>query len=102
MNKEEKAKRIVEYYGIIEQLKYWQSEVFELVQAILEFEFYWENDTDIHEMQKYIDHIVEEIADNNVFILQFMQHYGIENELVEEIMKHKIDRQLKRMEEENK
>lgn len=102
MNKEEKAKRIVEYYGIIEQLKYWQSEVFELVQAILEFEFYWENDTDIHEMQKYMDHIVEEIADNNVFILQFMQHYGIKKELIDEIMEYKIDRQLKRIEEENK
>lgn len=95
MNKEEKAKRIVEYYGIIEQLKYWQSEVFELNEAIIKGEC-----KDLN--KEAINHIAEEIADNYVFILQFMQHYGIKKELVDEIMKYKIDRQLKRIEEENK
>ena len=47
------------------------------------------------------EHIAEEIADVMVMLKQFQYYYGIEDEQIKEIMKQKIERQLKRISEEN-
>ena len=95
---QEKLLQIVNHYGIDKQLKYIHSEYFELDEAILN---YWSDETYYDEVEKYDkNHIAEEIADVMVMLKQFQYYYGIEDKNIEEIMNHKIDRQLKRIESE--
>ena len=69
----------------------------------------------IHELNKSVEyeiplteivgtkeHIAEELSDCFVMLKQFQYYYGIEDKDIERIMKYKIDRQLRRIDEENK
>lgn len=105
--------KIIEHYGVMPQLKYFQSEVFELNEAVLEKEkqgtleriidgitisfskAFGDNSNDIN-----LNHIEEEIADVLVMLKQIQYFYKIPDEKIAEIMKYKIERQLKRIEEE--
>lgn len=101
--------KIINHYGVIPQLKYFQSEVFELNEAIL----YREHPNDIArpfidlgagligEIPPEIKHIAEEIADVQVMLNQFRLYYGITDEEVKDIMMSKIERQIERIENEN-
>lgn len=104
---------IVKHYGIKKQLKYFQSEIFELNEAVLYKEEYEqlaklnpitplikvskvlsgnkENDKDI-------DHIAEEIADVEVMLNQIQYYYGISDNEIMKIKMEKVERQLKRIE----
>lgn len=86
MNRKEKLLKIIDTYKIMPQLKYFQSEVFELNEAIIKNE--------------NIEHIAEELADVLVMLEQFKLYYNIKNEDIEKIMDYKIDRQIKRIESE--
>ena len=94
MNKEEILK-IINTYGVMPQLKYFQSEVFEFNEAIFEKEKIGAY-PGIEERK----HIAEEIADVVVMLKQFQYYYGITDEEIEEVMKYKIERTIKRMENE--
>lgn len=83
--------KIVNNYGLKNQLKYIHSEYFELDEAILN---YITRDEDR-------EHIAEELSDCFVMLKQFQYYYGIEDKDIERIMKYKIDRQLGRIEKEN-
>lgn len=105
MKLNQKLRKIINHYGIMEQLKYFQSEVFELNEAIINYE----SEKSIKELLdiKIIDsdiskkkHITEEIADVMVMLKQFQLYYDIKDEDIEEVMKSKIDRQLWRIENE--
>ena len=107
----EDLKRIIEHYGVMPQLKYFQSEVFELNEAILNYEYesqgmYPSIDPDVYyEARDLKQHIAEEIADVLVMLKQFQYYYEIEDKKIEEVMKYKIERQLNRIkgeENENK
>ena len=90
--------KIINHYGINKQLKYIHSEYFELDEAIINF---WNDETqyeEIHRCDK--EHIAEELADIQVMLKQFQYYYGITDEEIKNIMKQKIERQLKRIEEE--
>ena len=90
----EKLLRIINHYGILPQLKYFQSEVFELNEAIINAEYLpFKNENDI-------EHITEEIADVLVMLSQFKEYYRIEEKDILKIMEEKIERQLKRIEDE--
>lgn len=89
----EKLLKIINHYGVRPQLKYFQSEVFELNEAILDF-------INGNNCVYGIEHIAEEIADVEVMLLQFKEYYHIDGNEILEIMNKKIDRQLKRMENE--
>jgi NTP pyrophosphatase (non-canonical NTP hydrolase) len=90
----DKLKQIIKHYGALHQIKYFQSEVYELTEAILLEEF-------ISCSIKEIDHIAEEIADVMVMLKQFQLYYCIKDEEIEDIMKFKVDRQIERIEKEN-
>lgn len=94
--------KIISFYGVMPQLKYFQSEVFELNESIIIYENERPHCDDIAD-KDYIkmlkNHIAEEIVDCLVMINQFIEYYGIEDEQIEEIMKYKIDRQLERIKE---
>ena len=92
---EEKLLKIINHYGVIPQLKYFQSEVFEFNEAIITRELLEEIDEQWVEEK----HIAEEIADVMVMLCQFKEYYHIDGNEIMKIMNEKIDRQLKRMED---
>lgn len=94
----EKLLKIIDNYGVMPQLKYFQSEVFELNEAIIRHDELYEIDGYSCDIRK--KHIAEEIADVEVMLLQFKEYYHIDGNEILEIMNKKIDRQLKRMENE--
>lgn len=91
----EKLLKIINNYGVNHQLKHLYTEMYEFTEAVLDYE---------HDETGLInrDHIQEEFADLMVMLEQFKVYYNLSNEDVLETMKYKIERQLKRIEEENK
>lgn len=87
---------IINHYRVIPQLKYLQTEIFELNQAIIEYQYdenkYYEN---VEKMLK--KHIEEEFADVMVMLEQFKAYYELDNGRIVDIMYQKIDRQLERI-----
>ena len=79
-------KKIIEHYGVNAQLKQLNEEVYEFEEAVLE--------------KHNKEHITEEIADVFVILQQFKEKYNIDLAEINKVMKNKVDRQLKRMEEE--
>lgn len=96
----EELLKIINCYGVIPQLKYFQSEVFELNEAIIKYEtlkdYYFKNTNFLRE------HITEEIADVLVMLRQFQFYYEVSDEEIERVMKFKINRQLERMKDDTK
>ena len=88
--------QIINHYRVIPQLKYFQSEIFEMNEAIIKYENI-PNGIYEHIKNEYKEHIAEEIADITVMLKQFQYYYGIEDKEIEEVMKYKIDRQLERI-----
>lgn len=95
----EKLLKIINTYGLLPQLKYFQSEVFELNEAIIERETHWNYDTEVQNIKQYDRHIAEEIADVMVMLEQFKLYYGISSEDITKIFWEKVDRQIGRIEE---
>lgn len=85
--------KIINHYGLLPQLKYFQSEVFELNEAIITFE---------NEPLNFLgtankNHIKEEIGDVLCMLRQFQYYYGFTDEEIDDIVKYKVNRQLERM-----
>lgn len=100
---EVKLLEIINHYGVLPQLKYLQSEVFELNEAIMILEHYEEfaNDQDYQPtLKQQKEHIAEELADVMVMLCQFKEYYKIDGNEIMRIMNEKIDRQLKRIKNE--
>lgn len=93
--------KIINHYGVIPQLKYFQSEVFELNEAIIEYETLYNNDSTMKQLEACKNHIAEEIADVLVMLNQFRLYYGITDEEVKDIMMSKIERQIERIKNDN-
>lgn len=115
MNK--KLRTIIDYYGLDKQLKYFQSEVFELNEAIINYKKDSLGDfigdicrtvkncfSSIFNQSKEKDprreHVIEEIADVTVMLKQIQLYYNIPSSEIREVMQYKIQRQIKRIEEE--
>lgn len=96
----EKELKVITHYGVMPQLKYFQSEVFELNEAIINYESARKSiyAQDFDTLRK---HIVEEIGDVQFMLNQFKRYYGIKDEDVNAVMIRKADRQLERIENEN-
>lgn len=99
MNQEEKLLKIINHYEAMPQLKYFQSEVFELNEAIINYEYdCLEYDEVERDLKK---HITEELADVMVMLMQFKKYYHIDGNDILKIMDEKIDRQIERIENES-
>lgn len=93
--------KIINHYGVLPQLKYFQSEVFELNEAIMTREFDYNTlDSSLCSIKNDEKHILEEIADVLVMLQQFIEYYKIDYSDINEIMRQKIDRQLERIKDE--
>lgn len=93
--------KIINTYDVLPQLKYFQSEVFELTEAIIQKEYpAIAKDKKPYELEMFEkEHITEEIADVMVMLLQFKEYYKIDGNKIIEVMNNKINRQLTRIEE---
>lgn len=89
---EKDLQAICQHYGIRKQIKKISEEVFELQEAVIDNE--WDVDGNT-------DHVAEELADVMVLWEQIRLHYDVPIQVVQGIMKKKIERQLNRMEKEN-
>ena len=96
--------KIINHYGVMPQLKYFQSEVFELNEAIIIYEDekpHCDDEADEGYIKMLKKHIEEEFADVMVMLEQFKAHYNLDNENIIETMKFKINRQLERISNES-
>lgn len=99
-----KLLEIINHYGVMPQLKYFQSEVFELNEAIIRERELYDNGGSFNYHKELLEHIAEEIADVMVMLEQIKFYYDIEDMDIKEIMLKKINRQIERIrkeEEEN-
>jgi NTP pyrophosphatase (non-canonical NTP hydrolase) len=101
MKQEEKLLKIINHYGVNNQQRKLQEEVFELNEAIISAEHSRCVGITRDVAPIGIEHIAEEIADVMVMIEQFKLYYGITSEEITNIFWSKVDRQLERIEREN-
>lgn len=96
--------KIINHYGIEQQLRKFQEEVFELNEAIITHELKKsvEYEIPLTEIIETREHITEEIADVFNLVEQFMHFYNIDIQDVIEIKHKKIHRQLERIENEQR
>lgn len=96
---EDKLEKIIQHYGVNKTLKHLHSEHYELDEAVLEcIHGYDYSPTQL--ARHYENHIAEEIADMLCMLNQISLYFNISEEQIYRIMEEKVDRQLKRMEEE--
>lgn len=79
--------KIIEHYGVSNQLKKLSEEVFEMQEAIL---------LDLGDTKSY-DHIVEELADVYVLLAQFEEYFEINQDKLIAMQSYKIRRTLERI-----
>lgn len=109
-----KLLRIIKYYTLKKQLKYFQSEVFELNEAIIQHENKNPIASALENINRVmssvfvgvkpkvssIEHIGEEIADVMVMLEQFRLYYDIPIEDIKKIFTEKVERQNQRIDDE--
>ena len=102
----EDLEHIIQHYGIRNQLKKFNEETYELIEAVNDYERQKEACENIGcsriHADKELEHIVEEYADVCVILEQFKAYYNLDNDKIINMMKFKIDRQLERINNENK
>lgn len=106
----EKLETICHHYGIRKQLKKLSEEVFELQEAVIDANQEWHFSTDnplvdinepiIRHISTSRDHIAEELADVMVLWEQIRLYHDVPIQVIQGIMKEKMERQLKRIENE--
>ena len=94
--------KIINHYGVRHQQKKLNEEVFELQEAIRDYEEdYIKVDCNEEWVLPFIkEHLTEELADVMVLIEQIKLYYDISSEEVTKIFWSKVDRQLDRMSKE--
>lgn len=92
--------KIIEHFGVNNQQRKLQEEVFELNEAITQKEYPAllrdKKPTELKLFEK--EHITEEIADICVILRQFMEYYHITQDEISDRMANKIIRTLERIE----
>jgi NTP pyrophosphatase (non-canonical NTP hydrolase) len=93
----EDLEHIIQYYGIRNQLKKFNEETYELIEAINDYEWIIDERGRCDKNK-----ILEEFADCMVMLEQFKAYYNLDNDKIIDMMKFKINRQLERINNENK
>ena len=101
----EDLEHIIQYYGIRNQLRKFNEECFELIEAVNDYEKQKEacenmGCSKVH-ADKELEHMVEEIGDCMNMVEQFMYYYNIDFKKVIEIKHQKVHRQLERIKNSN-
>ena len=97
--------KIINHYGVLSQLKQFNEEAYELIEAIRNYEYQYDACEVIgckeYHIEKEKEHIAEEIADVLNMVEQFMCYYDIDIKDVIEIKHQKVNRKLERINKEN-
>ena len=104
----EKLLNIINHYGLENQQRKLQEEVFELQEVITQVRLlsYQNELSERHDekpawkIDEYMKFIEEEIADVYVLLNQFFYYYDLDSEKIQKIMELKVNRQINRMKEE--
>ena len=87
----EKYKRIINFYGLRNQLKKLSEEVYELQEAVLDY--------DNNKNKKIFKrHVEEELADVTVILTQLVLFLDLDRNKIIDVIGEKVNRQLERME----
>lgn len=100
----EKEKQIIDHYGLRHQLKQLFSEIFELIEAIIEQDIYTNIEGVFHcgiDTIYLQTHTTEEFADTEHLLDQIALKLNIIREEVLKVKEFKADRQLERIKNEN-
>ena len=99
---EEELLRIINHYGINNQQRKLEEEVFELQEAITIYELKKsvQYEIPLTELIATKEHLTEECADVIVMLLQFMLYYDIDTDELNKMIEQKIKRQLERIKNE--
>lgn len=93
---------IIRYFGVNPQQKKMNEEMYELEEAITQYEMV--KDNKVMYSDSYLDkcyhHVAEEIADVFLMVKQFQKYYEIPENEIETIMQGKISRTFKRIDKE--
>ena len=94
--------KIIKHYGINNQQRKLEEEVFELQETITTHELKQsvEYEIPLTEIVGSKEHITTEIADVLVVLGQIIHYYDIDKKEIEKFLKYKIERQLERIENE--
>lgn len=84
----------INHYGIRTEIKKLSEEIFELQEAILDYEL---GDTNIN---GNYEHVIEEIADSFIILKQILLYYKITDEQLNDMMNRKMNRQKARLDKE--
>lgn len=87
---------IINHFGVENQQRKLQEEIFELNEAITQYEIL--NDY-IGHYQDMKDHILEELVDCEILLSQLKINYGYDNDEFNNLKRKKVNRTLKRMKE---
>ena len=99
----DKLLKIINTYGVLPQLKYFQSEVFEFNEAVIKYNEALSSADTTEVRLKYLkEHIAEEFSDVQVMLEQFKAYYDLDNQEIMNIMEYKINRQIDRIKNENR
>ena len=94
---------IIDHFGVDNQLKKFNEECYELIEAINIFErvaFNCEGDFGDRQALEYRKaNIAEEIADCMVLLNQFIRKYNIDTSTIQKLFEEKISRTIKRIED---
>lgn len=101
MKMEDRLLKIIKNYGVLAQLKYLQSEIFEFNEAVIRCEEAYLSDCSTSHYKNLKQHIAEELADVEVMLLQIKEYYKIDGNDISKTMNSKIERQLNRIEASN-
>lgn len=96
--------KIIKHYGVNNQQRKLEEEVFELQEAIFQYNAQKEACEIVGcskpHVSKCKEHLAEEIADIAVLLNQFIDYYDLDGEKIQEIADYKIKRQLERIKNE--
>ena len=99
--------KIIEHYGLNNQLKKLSEELYEFQEAVLLYDVLKTIKEDFKDevLEKNTEYIykcvLEEYADLCVLLSQFELYFDLNEDEVWQVMKNKVDRQLKRIENDN-
>lgn len=88
--------KIIEHYGINNQQRKLEEEVFELQEAITKYEV-----KKSMKRKPTLKEIEEELADITVLLNEFLVYYNLDLDKIYDICDSKIERQIKRIDSEN-
>lgn len=88
--------KFCEHYGADHQIKRVQTEIFELNDAIMDYEKA-KKSIYVQDFDKLADHVAEEFGDVLIMIYQIVLSYGITDKQIQNHMKRKIERQKERI-----